>query len=71
MHYWYAYCAVCGRKDHKRDLDRLKVCEGPYGQPITFAYVHPDCLPAVAEFLDVDVPDYRKKSVLWYRTENR
>lgn len=66
MHNWFAYCGVCGKKELKRDLDRLKVCAGSYGQPITLAYVHRECLPAVAELLEVDVPEYVHR----YRTEN-
>lgn len=64
-HNWIAYCAVCGKRELKKDLDRLKVCAGSYGQPITFAYIHRDCLPAVSDFLEAEVPDY---TVHHYRT---
>lgn len=64
-HNWIAYCAVCSKRELKRNLDRLKVCAGSYGLPITLAYVHRECLPAVAEFLDVEIPEY---DVPHYRT---
>lgn len=66
-HNWFAVCGVCGKRELKRNLDRLKYCEGSYGPPITFAYVHRECLPAVAEFLDVDVPEY----VARYRIQDK
>lgn len=61
MHNWIAYCAVCGKRELKRDLDRLKVCEGSNGQPITMAYIHRDCMPALADFLEVEIPEYRRR----------
>ncbi len=57
-HNWMAYCSVCGKLDRKLNLDRLKVSAGACGQPITLAYVHRDCLPAVADFLEVEIPTY-------------
>lgn len=61
MHNWFACCAICGKRALKRDLDRLKVCAGRYGSPITLAYIHRECLPALADFLEVEIPEYASR----------
>ena len=70
MHNWIAYCAVCGKRELKRDLDRLKVCEGDNGQPITMAYIHRDCMPALADFLEVEIPEYTHRYRKLYAEED-
>ena len=66
MHNWIAYCAVCGQRAMKRDLDRLMVRTASGNiSPAILAYIHRDCMPALADFLEVEIPDY---TVLHHRT---
>ena len=69
MHNWIAYCAVCGQRAMKRDLDRLmlRTASGNIS-PVILAYIHRDCIPALADFLEVEIPDY---AVLHHRTARR
>ena len=54
MHNWIAYCAVCGQRAMKRDLDRLMVRTASGNiSPVILAYIHRDCMPALADFLEV------------------
>ena len=66
VHNWIAYCAVCGQRAMKRDLDRLmlRTASGNIS-PVILAYIHRDCMPALADFLEVEVPEY---TVLHHRT---
>ena len=69
MHNWIAYCAVCGQRAMKRDLDRLMVRTASGNiSPVILAYIHRDCMPALADFLEVEVPEY---TVLHHRTARR
>ena len=66
MHNWIAYCAICGKRELKRDLDRLMVRTASGNiSPFILAYIHRDCMPALADFLEVEIPDY---TVLHHRT---
>lgn len=51
------YCVLCGGGFAKRDIDRVLVKNGRYGTPKTIAYVCRECLPKVADFLGVELPD--------------
>lgn len=66
MHNWIAFCAICGKREMKRDLDRLmlRTASGNIF-PTILAYIHRDCVPALADFLEVEIPDY---TVLHHRT---
>ena len=69
MHNWIAYCAVCGQRAMKRDLDRLMVRTASGNiSPVILAYIHRDCMPALADFLEVEIPEY---AVLHHRTPRR
>lgn len=57
-HNWFAYCAICGQRELKRDLDRLRISAGAYGQSYILAYIHRECVPALADFLEAEVPEY-------------
>lgn len=51
------YCVLCGSGFAKRDIDRIYISNGRYGPHKILAYVCRECVPKVADFLGVELPD--------------
>lgn len=51
------YCVRCGTGFPKRELDRLMVKNGRYGNPKILAYCCRECMANIADALGVALPD--------------
>lgn len=54
------YCVRCGTAAPKRELDRVLVKNGRYGNPKTMAYLCRPCMAWLADTIGVELPDLDK-----------
>ena len=50
-------------RDCRFSLDQIR------REPITLAYIHRDCMPALADFLEVEIPEYTHRYRKLYAEE--